>query len=693
MRKQIILLVIFALVGACETAELAPRTNPRFSMAYIQDVDATGAQFASNIYDFGSEEILEYGFLYSNQGVPRFNNSEVIRQAGKPERHFVLKGEHSMVNGRTYYVVAFLQTSSGVVFSSPQSFVSQGAAGFVFEKMEYKEPVFFGDTVTVYGSKFSSNSANYSVIFQHAEAKIIDVQNDSFKFIIPEFYDFRTYGPEQDIFSISIQILDKKVEMYRHMPFKDAEFDEMEIQHIDYGGTIEVRGEYLKDANIKIITTPYSQERIYYGNVTMESVENDRLVFKPDPTSAGQPNHVMVEIRGKTYNLGTEVFEYNPTEIDPGQYAVLSRGKNLTIKGRNFNVAAPTIHFGVLNGEKIEIDRSLSDSETLTFGLALTGTRYKRINEIKIQTFDKVSQHAITLELTDPDIPYLRNTITSLNLSDFLTFGNMTGYDGKGFALGNKEIFEFDISRQSVNTVRALQIGANQLRFTFGVAYGENWYIGGGQTSNLNPVNRSFFVFNLRTKEIRRLPDLPLDQYFPTLVHAVNDQVYIEGGMDVITRVDHSLRYKFDLKTEKWTRLPDKTQVRGVSGRTVAFSYNGRHLAIGEPIGTGDEGTGLFEFDMGSETWKLIKRFEGVGNVDTKTDEVFVVGNKAILMGVNMVVLDLETLELRPVTNLTYPTYLNCEVYRTMAFMTNGKIYAWDCDDTLWEIDPDKFEF
>jgi len=249
MRKQIILLVIVALVGACETAELAPRTNPRFSVAYIQDIDATGAQFASNIYDFGSEEISEYGFLYSIHELPRFDNSEVIRQAGKPEKHFVLKGEHSMVNGRKYQVVAFLQTASGVVFSAPQSFVSQGAAGFVFERMEYKEPMFFGDTITVYGSKFSNNGSNYSVTFQHKEAKVIDFQSDSFKFIIPEFYDFSTYAPDQDVVPISIQVLDKKVEMNLHIPFKDAEFDELEIQHIDYGGSVVISGNYLNDLN------------------------------------------------------------------------------------------------------------------------------------------------------------------------------------------------------------------------------------------------------------------------------------------------------------------------------------------------------------------------------------------------------------------------------------------------------------
>lgn len=693
MRKHIILLAFVALFGACETAELAPRTNPRFSMAYIQEVDASGAQFASNIYDFGSEEILEYGFLYSNHGLPRFDNSEVIRKAGKPDKHFVLKGEHSMVNGRTYHVVAFLQTSSELVFSAPQSFVSQGAAGFIFEKMEYKEPVFFGDTIMVYGSNFSNNIANYLVTFQHKEAKVIDVQNDSFKFIIPEFYDFNTYAPHQDIFPISIQILDKKVEMNLHIPFKDAEFDELEIQRIDYGGAVVISGKYLNDFNLKVIVLPQTPEWYHYSNVTIESADRQKIVFRPDPKNAGFENYVTVEIRGKQYNLGPAVFEYNPTEIDPGQHVKIAFDDYFTIKGRNFNYAAPFKHLAVINGQTFEVGPEASDSETLTLRLWRQGFNFSRINEFRIETNKKTSLNAVTIELTDPDIPFVRNTIPSMPFSSFLRLGNMTGFEGKGFALGNKEIFEIDIAQKIVNPIRALQIATNNLRFTFSIAHGDNWYIGGGQTSNLNPFNRAFYVFNLRSKEIRRLPDLPFNQWRPMFTHIVNNQMYLEGGFEPETGEDHGLRYKFDITTEKWTQLPDKVQKRGIVGRTVPFRYNGRYLAYGIPNEYGDEASGLYEFDVSTDSWNLIQRYSEVGRVGVKTDEVFLIGNKAILVGNGIFVLDLETLILNQVTNLSHPSYLTCQYDRNMAFMADGKIYIWDCEETFWEIDPERFEF
>lgn len=350
------------------------------------------------------------------------------------------------------------------------------------------------------------------VTFQHKEAKVIDVQNDSFKFIIPEFYDFNTYAPHQDIFPISIQILDKKVEMNLHIPFKDAEFDELEIQRIDYGGAVVISGKYLNDFNLKVIVLPQTPEWYHYSNVTIESADRQKIVFRPDPKNAGFENYVTVEIRGKQYNLGPAVFEYNPTEIDPGQHVKIAFDDYFTIKGRNFNYAAPFKHLAVINGQTFEVGPEASDSETLTLRLWRQGFNFSRINEFRIETNKKTSLNAVTIELTDPDIPFVRNTIPSMPFSSFLRLGNMTGFEGKGFALGNKEIFEIDIAQKIVNPIRALQIATNNLRFTFSIAHGDNWYIGGGQTSNLNPFNRAFYVFNLRSKEIRRLPDLPFNQ-------------------------------------------------------------------------------------------------------------------------------------------------------------------------------------
>jgi hypothetical protein len=691
-----IVLLVLPLIIGCEEEDLSPRTNPRFSVAYVQEIDESGAEFASNIYDFGSEEITEYGFLYSLEFFPVMDNSEVITMQGKPEKLFTLKAQHSLIKGKIYYVVAFVQTTSGRVFSEPYRFSSQGAPGFVYERMDYKSPVFYGDTITVKGSNLSQLISSYSIEFQNKEARVISVEESSFKFIVPEFYDFNTSENGPDYFDVTIQVLDKKLEMNINIPFQNAEFQDMETQFIDYGDPIEIFGNYLKDPHLKIVTGTDVPESIYANNVTIETAEEDKVVFTPNPKYAGLHKYLTFEIRGKLYPLGTRVFGYNPTEIIPGQHLLIKPFEDFTIKGQNFNTKALNTHIAIVNGFPVTLEGSTTDSESLTFRIRINdlGTSFNRSNnELKIKTLGNYSKEAITFEFTNPDFPYLENSYAALRPSGYWALGNMVGFNEKGFALGNNEIFEFDVENKKVDFVHRLPIETSQLGFTFGVIQGENWYLGGGRIGDERKVNPSFFVFNLRTKQSRRLPDLPFYEMESKLVHAVNGYLYFEGGIVPETGNDHKKRYKFNLQTEKWTRLPDKEIGREVFGRTIAFGYNGNQLAIGDPDGSLNRRTGIFNFDPIKETWKLIKQIDGFGYAGVKTDQVFVIGNTAFLLGNRMHVLNLENYEIRSVTNFAFPDLLNHNFDRNMAFMSKDKIYILDVNSNLWEIDLEKLEY
>lgn len=87
--------------------------------------------------------------------IPRFDNAEVVKREGRPDKYFEFKAIHSMVAGQTYHVVAFLKTSSNLVFSEPVSFLSLGSEGYGFERFEFDDPIYFGDTITVTGRNFS----------------------------------------------------------------------------------------------------------------------------------------------------------------------------------------------------------------------------------------------------------------------------------------------------------------------------------------------------------------------------------------------------------------------------------------------------------------------------------------------------------------------------------------------------------
>tara|TARA_R110002124_G_scaffold274641_3_gene444611 strand:- start:2372 stop:4462 length:2091 start_codon:yes stop_codon:yes gene_type:complete len=696
MKRHIIFiaLLVFSFLNACDQEELSPRTNPRFSIAYIQELDDSGAEFVSNIYDFGSDEITEYGFLYSLNSYPTLSNSEIISQQGKPEKEFTLKAKHSLVKGKVYAVVAYIQTTSERVYSEPFGFVSQGAPGFIFERFEYKSPVFHGDTITVWGSNMSQLHESYAVNFQDKEATIVNIEENAFKFIVPEFSNFNNGENGPDSFNITLQVLDKKLDMNAIFPFQNAEFEERDTQFIDYGGSVEILGKYLQDINLKIVTSPDVPERIYGSNVSIESAENNKIVFTPNPKYAGINNNLTLEIRGKLYAMGTDFFAFNPPEINSNQHLLIQPFENFTIKGHNFNTAAARTHKAIVNGHPVSLEGFTTDAESLTFRIADLESFYMRTNNVmKIKTFDQFSEETITFEFTNPDFPYMQNPYATTKPSGYWNWKNMVGYGEKGYALGNHNIFEFDIDQKSVHSIHQLPNEISQLQFTFGVLHGEKWYIGGGINAISNTVNQSFFVFNLRTKELRRLPDLPFYEKESVLAHAFNGYLYFEGGIVMETGNDHKNRYKFNLQTEEWIRLPDKEFGREYIGRTIAFEHKEKQFALGDPDGSLIGHFGLFEFDPIRERWKLLKQFDGLNYSSIKTDQVFILGNNAYLLGSSMRVLNLGNYEIRQVTNFAFSDLLNYNYYRNMAFMSRGDIYILDRDSHLWEIDLEKLTY
>ncbi|EMS35206.1 hypothetical protein C943_02281 [Mariniradius saccharolyticus AK6] len=120
---SIILFVLF--LSACAEVELAPRKNPRLSAATVQKIDPVSVRFAAKVYDYGTQEVVEYGFVYNDKPTPRVGDGITISRAGKPDDFFELETAHTMVPGRKYLLVAFMRTTNGITYSGIVEFVNQ----------------------------------------------------------------------------------------------------------------------------------------------------------------------------------------------------------------------------------------------------------------------------------------------------------------------------------------------------------------------------------------------------------------------------------------------------------------------------------------------------------------------------------------------------------------------------------------
>ncbi|MFC5624424.1 hypothetical protein [Algoriphagus winogradskyi] len=127
MKSGLLFLLIFSLLFfSCNDKEnVLPRTNPRFSTPSVQVINQSEVEFIAQVYDYGSDEIIEYGFVFNNRSQLEIGKDQVVKGSGRPEKSFRLVSNHSFEISKTYYVVAFIKTNKSVIYSQAIPFNSK----------------------------------------------------------------------------------------------------------------------------------------------------------------------------------------------------------------------------------------------------------------------------------------------------------------------------------------------------------------------------------------------------------------------------------------------------------------------------------------------------------------------------------------------------------------------------------------
>ncbi|WP_332911205.1 hypothetical protein [Algoriphagus boritolerans] len=232
---------------------MEPRTNPRFSVTIIQEISASGVQFGADIYDYGNEEILEYGFVYTQStGAPNLNQDDYVGAQGRPEAHFELVGNHSMTLGKKYYVSAFLRTSTSLVFFRSHGICKQGSEGFIINSIEWPEVIYRDQNLVVKGRRFSRQQANYKVKLGQFDLYPNLVDSTTVLLPLPEGLLTQTTGQDLEM-ELRIEISEKVYTEKRVLKFQEPEFEKQEVQKINLDDEVVIKGDYLNVGFYKIL--------------------------------------------------------------------------------------------------------------------------------------------------------------------------------------------------------------------------------------------------------------------------------------------------------------------------------------------------------------------------------------------------------------------------------------------------------
>lgn len=692
MKARILALLVLtvSLMYSCQKDEdVKPATNPRFSVAFIQELDGDGVQFAANVYDFGSDEILEYGFVYSPTPVPKVEKDDIVSQTGKPSASFELRGTHSMKLGEKYWVAAFIKTSKGIVYSKVIDFVSKGSLGFLFSEIVGPETVFFGDTLEVRGSSFSKIPGNYRVTVQGVPAKVLEVSGLGFKFVLPDLFPIGEKQVTQGLYAFEISVAGKVLELEYPLDFRQANFEIDPNQVVNYEDTLIIEGSYLSSESIEV---KYFAENGNEYKLPVVDFSASKIRFRPIAKFQESNPKIQITLRGKKYIVSNS-FKLKAPEVDSGQAFLRKTFEWTTLKGKNFNIHYPEMNSLSFGGLDLNYEIQNVSSTNLTFRIWAGNDQFIPRNiEVYPNNSGQNSINSVKLTFTDPVLPFFK--AEGVFREDYGIGGGVSMGD-YGYFFRVNSIYKFTPSARKMELVAENKNSDSFLANIFTLKSPNGKIYSGGHSENVFSVQSSpqIFEFDPSNNTLIKLPKIPSDVIQPLSVYSTDRYLYYEGGFKITPAVGYvevNERWRYEFATRTWKKLAGQTEIKDYSLRLKSFWYKGKLYQIGVE-NREDNVVALQKFDQLEETWITVASFS-FGDV-VESEVIPIIANEAFIFTPTQIVkINLDTYSESIVQNIGEESSMLW--FSAMQVMgINGKIYSTLYGSEVVELDPDYFTY
>ncbi|MFD2037109.1 IPT/TIG domain-containing protein [Belliella marina] len=690
MKNQFLIFFLFGLflLLACEKQEFEPRTSPRFTLTYVQSIDSKGVEFAANMIDYGSESILEHGFIYSDSQNLTLENGEVVSRNGKPNKQFKIRANHSMIEGRVYYVAAYLLTPSGIILSQFIPFVSKGSQGFIFNSISTPNEVYYGDTITVHGSNFSSNPANYEIYIlgtPQIKMEVVEISNNSFKAILPPMFS-STEIKESGTLRFFFHIGGKELEINWPIKLKEPTFEIDTNLRVNFEGEVTIKGDYLESdiQYVRFLDEPYFDPQII-------SWEKDKIVFKANKPSRKKRESIGIHIRGKIYQL-ENVYTYYGSQLEPNQElkGEIGPGSRFELKGSNFILGSAysnqlLIEPSGINGNVMEVHQ-----DRILVELNFNGIDpVSRTSFISMYNAQLKSNHSAKLTLDTPTLPYSRHENIVGTDYDNLDLARGINVGEKTFFVWRNKILEFNAQQKKLIEIKNTQISSHNLGGAFTVSSPDGKIYMGSYNREYYWEYLRIFEFDTYNNSLKELPRPPHNVSAPRYVYVSENHLYLDGGFTRKITKDEEItdRYRINLHSSQWEKLEMESQLTNHNQMMNTFYFKDKLYAIGNLIP--NENQILQEFDKNTLSWTTIKDLNSSGVL--KTNQPCIIGDELFLFNDrDQIKINMSTLKEEKINNFSNTLSWN-KISGTIT--SKGKIYTYIPGLMIYETDPEFFYY
>ncbi|MFN3801442.1 hypothetical protein [Belliella pelovolcani] len=584
-----ILIGLSLLLLSCQKEMELVFTIPDFNPPIIASIDTDGVESICEINNFGSLPIEEYGFMYSSSSTPRPENAEIISLQGRPDKRFRSKATHNLQPQVTNYIVAYIKTSEGYIFTEDVPFTSQGANGFKINKVDVPTPLYFGDTIQVIGEGFSRMKKYYKITLNSYNVDVFDTSESGFKFILPEsiLQDNTFFSSSR--FSLKVDVFLKKEFLEIPFTFQEPIFDMGENKSFNFDDGVVIRGKYLA-------TNAYPIKILNHDDIFIpaefQSDSTIVLSLKSDFPTASPT--LIIKIRDKDYTL-ENFFTLNTSEIDPNQSKQIKSRSTFMVSGFNFNTfytnylfinneIPASSFFYIKNQESSQlivesIDFiSLGSDDDRLFG---------RNIELSIKSLGQFSKNKVKIEITDPVFPYqiLPKSLLGRYSLVFFEQSFTSQVDNEIYLFVKSEIIKINHFDKGFSSVGILPIGFENILGGLFYQNTDDGKIIIGSQNKENTSNSNFIhLFDPQTNNVQRLNDIPefTRTDFVRGSYYDNGFITIEIGKNRDGQVINE-KWKLNISQNTWSFEGATDYKNGY----ISFQHNGEIYAFDDQYGSG----------------------------------------------------------------------------------------------------------
>ena len=310
--------------GGCDKEEPLPRAHPKIRTLEVADISTEGARFSGRIERQGSEEIIEWGFVWDTNQNPKIETAEYYSERYSTGQETIHRDVLStLVAGDTYYVKLFARTSSFVIYGNEVVFESLGSMGHISYDFNPKKGL-IASQVKISGEGFSKRIFGGNIVkFDSLMATVIETSDTLITVLVPD-------GLHNANSVISVQVANKTDVLPGAFQLSGPEITTFSPIEGTIGDTVTIEG--------KNISIPDVAAKVKFNTFNADVIEKsmDKLVVIVPPMS-GLDKYILTVETGALKATAKEKFTILRPTISSVSPMLAMVGDTLNIQGSNFS--------------------------------------------------------------------------------------------------------------------------------------------------------------------------------------------------------------------------------------------------------------------------------------------------------------------------------------------------------------------